>query len=346
MANKKNGGIIPPLPLIRTESGQMVEDERVTLVPIGCGKCMECMKQKSRGWQVRLLEDIRHNKNGIFVTLTFSDEKITQIIEGKNLEGEQIIAPLTDELKGYDIDNEVAKIAVRRFLERWRKKHKKSVRHWLVTELGHEGTENIHLHGIIWTDIDRKEIEEIWKYGFCWVGDENKNWVNEATVNYITKYINKTDFVHKEYQPRILTSAGIGKGYLDRHDSKRNKFNGKKTIETYTNRQGIKMNLPVYWRNKLYNEEERQRLWINKLDEETRWVGGEKVDVSKGDEKYYRLLEWYRRINKKLGYGDNKKNWKRKIYETERRAINQMKRIKGKVIKPKELPQIKPNDAF
>ena len=33
--NKKNGGIIPA-----------VSDERVLLVPIGCGKCMECKKQK------------------------------------------------------------------------------------------------------------------------------------------------------------------------------------------------------------------------------------------------------------------------------------------------------------
>jgi len=103
IANKKNGGNIPA-----------VLDNRVLYVPVGCGECMECKKQKSRDWQVRLLEDIRHNKNGIFVTLTLSNESIREL-------GKDII------LEGYDRDNEIAKIATRRFLERWRKKHKKSV---------------------------------------------------------------------------------------------------------------------------------------------------------------------------------------------------------------------------
>ena len=67
-ANKKNGGEIPP-----------VSDQRTLWVPVGCGNCMECRKQKAREWQVRLLEDIRHNKNGIFVTLTFDNENYTKL---------------------------------------------------------------------------------------------------------------------------------------------------------------------------------------------------------------------------------------------------------------------------
>ena len=63
--NKKNNGIVPE-----------VKDPRVLMVPIGCNDCMECRKKKAREWQVRLLEDVRHNKNGKFVTLTFSDESI------------------------------------------------------------------------------------------------------------------------------------------------------------------------------------------------------------------------------------------------------------------------------
>ena len=40
IANKKNGGAIPP-----------VTDLRVIMVPVGCGKCIECLKQKGREWQ-------------------------------------------------------------------------------------------------------------------------------------------------------------------------------------------------------------------------------------------------------------------------------------------------------
>ena len=37
---------------------------------------------------------------------------------------------------GYEKDNNIATLSVRRFLERWRKEFKRSVRHWLITELG------------------------------------------------------------------------------------------------------------------------------------------------------------------------------------------------------------------
>ena len=67
-ANKKNGGVIPP-----------VSDERTKMVAIGCGKCMECRKQKANEWRVRISEEIRERKNGKFITLTFSDEEIYKI---------------------------------------------------------------------------------------------------------------------------------------------------------------------------------------------------------------------------------------------------------------------------
>ena len=97
-------------------------------------------KQKRRNWQVRLLEEVKERTDGIFVTLTFSNERFKKY------------ARRHKKLKGYDLDNAIATEAVKHFLENWRKEHKTSVRHWLVTELGHNGTENIHLHGIIWTE--------------------------------------------------------------------------------------------------------------------------------------------------------------------------------------------------
>ena len=50
-ANKKNNGNIPEM-----------KDLRTALVPVGCGKCMECRKMKKREWQVRLHEEIKENK--------------------------------------------------------------------------------------------------------------------------------------------------------------------------------------------------------------------------------------------------------------------------------------------
>jgi len=180
VANKKNQGNVPE-----------ADDQRKLYVPIGCGKCMECLKKKSREWQVRLNEEIKTDSRGLFVTLSFSDESLQELQT-------DIIG-----LSGYELDNETATKAVRRFLERWRKKHKKSVKHWLVTELGTQNTERIHLHGIIFTDL-KDDVKQIWKYGNVYIGD----YVNEETIGYIVKYLHKTDPKHKEYKPKILTNKG------------------------------------------------------------------------------------------------------------------------------------------
>lgn len=313
-ATKKNGGVIPPM-----------VDKRVETVPVGCGRCMECRKQKVREWQVRLHEEVRNDKTGQFVTLSFSDESIVELEEAieNNVVADHETGEIL-ELKGYELDNAVATIGVRRYLERWRKRYGRSVKHWLVTELGHTKTERIHIHGVIWTEENKETISEIWKYGNVWVGD----YVNEKTINYIVKYIGKADKVHKEYKSKILTSAGIGKGYMKRLDSSGNKYKKEGTNEAYRTREGIKMAMPIYYRNKIYNDEEKEKLWIEKLDKEERWINGIRISIKEGEEIYYKRLAEARIKNKRLGYGDNKIDWNRKRYEQERRNIKKIERDK------------------
>lgn len=318
-ANKKNGGDIPA-----------VIDKKTLYVPVGCGKCIECKKQKSRQWQVRLHEEIRHDNTGKFITLTYSNEEYKKLSEE--------ITGVTD----YNLDNEIATLSTRRFLERWRKKYKKSVKHWFITEIGGNNQENIHIHGIIFTKIDNETISKIWKYGIITIGCSKYNngkrldkndigYVNERTINYIVKYVNKTDEKHPNYNSKILTSAGIGKNYMKRYDSKRNKYNNNETIETYTTRQGFKINLPIYYRNKIYTEEQKEQLWLQKLDKEERWVCGEKTDISKSEDNYIKLRDFYRAKNKRLGYGDNEVNaetLEKKRYEINKRKILHYTRLK------------------
>lgn len=290
ISNKKNGGIIPA-----------VLDKRVLVVPVGCGKCMECRKQKSRSWQVRLQEEIKNDKTGNFVTLTISSEKYKELDEEiKNL-------------TGYNRENAIAKLAIRRFLENWRSKFKKSVKHWLITELGGNGTENVHIHGIIWTK-EKEEIKKKWIYGYSDTGQ----YINEKSVNYMVKYMTKIDKKHKEYIPVICTSAGIGKNYIEKNKEK-HKYKKNETREDYKTRTGLKLNLPIYYRNKIYTEEEKEKLWLEKLDKNTRYINGIEIDISENENKYYKVLEIERKKNKKLGYGDDEVNWERRRYENERR---------------------------
>lgn len=307
--NKKNGGIVPAFKDIRTAS-----------VPVGCGKCIECKKQKARGWQVRLHEEIKNDPTGKMINFSFSDQSLIKI--------ENHVKKENPELKGYKFENEVATQATRWFLERWRKKFGKSVKHWFVTELGQKNTERIHIHGIIWTTEKAETIDKIWGYGHTYISDKKNNgYVNAKTINYIVKYVNKIDQQHKYYESKILTSKGIGIGYLKKWDATTNKFNENgETNETYRTPQGIKLNLPTYYRNHIYSEEEREKLWIQKLDKNERWICGEKIDTSHTIKDYIQLLKYYRKKNDYLGYGNDKKNWNQRNYENQLRELKRENR--------------------
>lgn len=321
--NKKNKGNVPHM-----------QDKRVGYVPIGCGYCFECMKQKANNWRIRMIEEVKVNTNGKFVTLTLSSETYRDLMKKVNAKD------------GYSLDNAIATYAVRKFLERWRKKHGKSVRHWLVTELGGRGTENIHLHGIIWTD-DVKEIDRIWnsekcKYGYTWLGKMSKgrliNYVSERTVNYIVKYVTKTDQKHKCYKPVVLCSPGIGASYTKTKRFEKNKYKATDTDTTYRLNNGGKMNLPIYYRNKAYTEEEREALWLQRLDKQERYIGGEKVHAE-DEEQIQGLLAYYQRINAEMGYG-SPNTWKATQYENERRKLKQEERLQ-KLKEKEEKEQIR-----
>lgn len=339
--NQKNGGIIPP-----------ISDSRTLYVPVKCGNCKECREAKARDWIVRLIHEHKHRPGGKFVTLTFSNKSIKDLraaVINKQIkaevklqnrktidnptEKEKKLNKIRAKAKGYGLDNELATIAVRRFLERWRREYgRMNIKHWLVTELGHQGTENIHLHGIIWTDEPFKKIRKHWKYGWIYPRneyEEAENYVSEITIKYIVKYITKIDKDHKHYKSKILSSKGIGGTYTESHEATANKFNGIETIETFKTTTGQEIALPIYYRNKLYTEEQRELLWLQKLDREIRWVNGIKIDISKGEEEYYTVLKYQQKWNEELGYGTDKKNWKEKEYEERRRDLMTLQRIKN-----------------
>lgn len=288
ISTKKNGGNIPPLVDIRTK-----------YVPIKCGKCIECKKQISREWRLRLENEIENWQYKYFVTLTFSEESIQKISIKYNI-------PKTNV-------NQIATKAVRLMCERYRKKYKKTLSHWLITELGHTGTERIHLHGILLSnyELSTKQIENLWKNGFIY----NGKYVNEKSINYITKYILKQDKDHKDYTQIILCSKGIGKNLLNKSQLKEKKYKNKETNETIRLKSGQIINIPIYYRNKIFTEKEREQLWLNRLDKQKRYILGQEIDIStiKGEKEYEKLLKDAQEYNKRLGYISDE-TWKLKEY--------------------------------
>lgn len=332
-ATKKNGGNIPEMPIIgyqRKESEyfqpfeEAIYDTRIATVEVPCGQCIECRQTKAREWQVRLLEEIKTHKNNYFITLTFAPKELEEVCKKTRLKE----------------CNAVAGYAVRHMLERWRKDHKTSLKHWLITELGHEGTERIHLHGLIFTDkvLEFGEVEDnnlrtwkYWKYGHIYVGD----YVNERTINYISKYITKIDTDHKGFIGQILASPGIGREFIDRlqeFKSTRYDYVPRNAADYYRLQNGCKVKLPKYYKNKLYTEEQREEIWRNFLDTETLSVLGTSHNKRDLRQEVLQNIETNaRELNNALGYGNDTKEWRKKDYNITRRMLQQVERDKQQI---------------
>jgi len=300
MVNGKNEGNVPDM-----------KDERLNYIEVPCGRCMECKRSKGNEWRVRLSEEIRQRKDGVFVTLTYSDESLIEL--GKDAKG-----------FGYSFENDIARLSIKRMSERYRAREGKALRHWLVTELGGQYSERIHLHGLIFCKNDYNQIKKDWKYGNIWIGD----YVSEKTINYMTKYVMKIDLKHREYKSKIFTSQGMGKGFLKREDSKLNVFKGEKTDLSYTNRKGFKMNLPRYYKLKLWNEEQREDMMINLLDRNIKVVGKREYNMNTEEEAYENALRQGKIRNLDLGFPTNKKDWHSVISENLKRNERFRERIR------------------
>lgn len=318
--NKKNGGVIPPFPIING-----VEERRVKYVPIGCDQCYVCRKQKAREWKIRLDQELKSNPDRcVFVTLTLSDESYEKLCG---------IFPRVD---GYERENNVIKRAIKLWAERWRKKNGKQPRRFFVSELGHQGTENVHAHGLVWGNFETladlgNEVRRHWKYGFIWLSNENNGFVNNQTINYLVKYFTKVDVDHPYFKGAVIASNGLGSGFVKSQNFKQARFNKKgETKEYYVTDEGFKMALPIYYRNLLYNDEERESLWIDKLDLGKRWVNGTMIDMNQeGAENILNdVLEYERKFSEANGYLGNKVDWDKKEYYRQLANMNHETRIK------------------
>jgi len=271
LPNKKNN-YNPPVP----------KDRRLLYVSSACGKCSECLSKKAKHWSLRLFYEYYHNNNPCyFVTLTFNNDSLNNL---------KIKYNLSD-------NNEIASKAIRLFLERYRKHNKTYFKHFFISELG-EINNRLHLHGIIFNFNDISKLDFYWKFGYTYVG----NYVNEKSINYILTYIFKSKGL---FLPKIFASKGLGLSLLNDPIFKLyTKFNDIKTNDFYQLPSGKRVSIPIYLRNKLYSEDEKEQLWLNKLDKKTIYLKGIKIDISSenGINDYFKLLDYYSKKDKSLGF--------------------------------------------
>lgn len=255
-----------------------------------------------------MIELENHPKDAHFVTMTYSDESLSKF------EQEEALS--------------MASRSIELFRKRWCKKYKCGIKHFLICELGGNNSQRMHLHGILWTEKSKEEVEKVWGYGFVDYGE----FVNEKTVNYIVKYIFKIDEKHPDFITKVWTSKGIGQGYAESEGKCFNKFRGISTRDYFRMPSGLKVALPIYIRNKIFDENQREELWMQKLDQKKRYVCGEKIDISdkRGMQLYFKCLKYHQERTEALGYSSDV--WIKKSY---RKSLEKLNGIDTFETKPK-----------
>lgn len=225
------------------------------------------------------MEEIKSNpKNIIFATLTFSEDSL------KKLE--------YDEKE----PNKAAQKAISLFRKRWWKKYKTPLKHWLITEMGHDNTKRIHLHGLIWTEMTEEQFEKEWGYGWIFFGHE----ISEKTINYIVKYVTKRDEANPEFNGKIFTSKGIGKDYINKNSLRKHRYQDRFTEETYRTNSGIKIALPTYYKQKLWTTQEREALRIIKEEKQVKYYNKTPIRVETIEQykEYVDAVKYWQSIKK------------------------------------------------
>lgn len=139
----------------------------------------------------------------------------------------------------------------------------------------------------------------------------------------------KVDIKHPEFKQIVLASPGIGNGYFDRLDWQWQKQNYERLeVPTYTFRNGTKMAMPKYYKDKLFTEKERNKMWINNLNRGILWIYGEKVKAN--DWKTIDNLRKYWQNFGRTIMGDDPIAWDkaktRRAEEKQRKAIAEARR--------------------
>lgn len=157
------------------------------------------MKQTIEQWKTRISKDIQQHNNAKLIILEINTENTNKLqheiilLSHKSKKYHEI-----EKLNQTEIENKIAKLATRKFLERWRKKYKVSIRHWLIIKPRTKKTQNIKLYGLIYTN-NIEDIIQKWQYGKTLITEK----INHNIINHMIELKIKHDLT-------MLTSDHIG----------------------------------------------------------------------------------------------------------------------------------------
>jgi hypothetical protein len=108
-------------------------------------------------------------------------------------------------------------------------------------------------------------------------------------------------------------------------------------------RNGGKLNLPTYYRNKIFTEEEREKLFLDKIEKGIVYVLGIKINLKTEESRYMGVLISERERCERIYY-DNPKDWDERKYRNKLKKQRQWTETKATIVAEKLKKKEKENE--
>lgn len=208
-------------------------------IPLPCGRCPNCVARRISAWSFRLMVEDRQSHSSLFVTLTYGDDSLPRTISNYKT---------------------LSRRDVQLFCKRLRKlqPHDK-IKYYAVGEYGSKFWRP-HYHAIIF-NADPDKVERAWSLGGRGIGLVHIGNVTGASIGYCLKYMAKPSRIplhaKDDRVPEFaLMSKRLGANYLDQAQIAWHKNSLEKRMYCVAP-GGVKLSMPRYYKDKIYDEEER-----------------------------------------------------------------------------------------
>ena len=223
---------------------------RYVTVYCPCGKCINCLRSYKRAWTMRMREEMAGSKSSYFITLTYNEFNVPH---GCNV----LLLCKSD----YQL-----------FLKRLRKRlsnlDKIKLRYVVCGEYGGK-TNRPHYHLALFLDnnvpyrVVKKFIDDSWNKGF-----NSVEYLDVKKIEYLVKYFNKLDTRIHDVKTFRNMSNGIGRNFL----SPRVIAYYKNNLTTICHRYGYTYAMPRYFKDKIFNDEEKEILLLDSYNNWLYWL--------------------------------------------------------------------------
>lgn len=150
--------------------------------PIPCGKCLQCLTARAKGWAIRCSLELQQHQHAAFATLTFNDEHLPPTLTRR---------------------------APQLFLKKLRSIATTPVRYFLSGEYG-EQSNRPHYHAILYglAERDADIVQSAWTTNGKEIGHTYTLPINAARIAYVAGYTQKKIAFQEQAKEKIDLDTG------------------------------------------------------------------------------------------------------------------------------------------